>query len=302
MEKAHVVMTAISPSPFRLKGRKDMSFCKVCGKELTGNRKFYCSRKCEKLGGRRRRTGLPENIRPKRSHLEWTDDDIQNRINTKSSKMIYIGGYVNSESWIYLQCVDCGQPFRWSAKGLRRQRPIQCDNCRTILSIIKEKEHQEVVKQNRSNRHDEVLKKRIEAKKRYCRQCGKEFYANRHQYLFCSEECRKRLQNKQHEIKRRIKIKTALVDNDITLDKLIVRDKNKCWLCGGKTDRTDRTVLEGGLYKAGPTHPSIDHVIPLAKGGEHSWNNVRLAHFRCNSLRGASMIIENKDGQMKFVI
>lgn len=279
-----------------------MSFCKVCGKELTGRQVNYCSKKCNKLGGERRRNGLPENVKPKRSHIEWTDEDIQSRINTKCSKMIYVGGYVNSESYMYLQCADCGQPFRWSAKGLRKQRSIQCDNCRAILSSIKEKEHQEVVKQNRINRHDEILKKRIKAKKRYCRQCGKEFYANRHQYLFCSEECRKKLWNKNHEIKRRIKIKAALVDKDITTDKLIIRDKNKCWLCGGMTNKADRIVHVDGWYEAGPTHPSIDHVIPLAEGGKHSWDNVRLAHKICNERKSNNLVIETKDGQMKFVI
>lgn len=292
----------ISPSPFRLRRRKDMSFCKVCGKELTGRQVNYCSKKCNKLGSNRRKYGLPEDIRPKRSHLKWSDQDIQDRINSKSSKMIYIGGYVDSESFMYLQCTDCGQPFRWSARGLRKQSPIQCDNCREILSSIKEKEHQDVVNQNKINRHNEILKKRIDAKKRCCRQCGKEFYANRHQYLFCSEECRKKLQNKQHEIKRRIKIKAALVDSDITLDKLIIRDKNKCWLCGGKTNRADYIMHADGWYEAGPTHPSIDHVRPLAEGGKHSWDNVRLAHLICNERKGSNLTVEKKNGQMVFVI
>lgn len=35
--------------------------------------------------------------------------------------------------------------------------------------------------------------------------------------------------------------------------------------------------------------PTLDHVIPLAKGGEHSRANVRCAHFICNSRRGANL-------------
>ena len=30
---------------------------------------------------------------------------------------------------------------------------------------------------------------------------------------------------------------------------------------------------------------SKDHIIPLAKGGEHSWDNIQLAHRICNSLK-----------------
>lgn len=32
-----------------------------------------------------------------------------------------------------------------------------------------------------------------------------------------------------------------------------------------------------------PKSPSMDHVIPLSRGGEHSYANVRLAHFGCNA-------------------
>ena len=33
----------------------------------------------------------------------------------------------------------------------------------------------------------------------------------------------------------------------------------------------------------------IDHVVPLAKGGEHSYQNVQLAHARCNLAKGAKI-------------
>lgn len=42
-------------------------------------------------------------------------------------------------------------------------------------------------------------------------------------------------------------------------------------------------IVEGG----GDNYPSVDHIVPLAKGGLHSWDNVQLAHFKCNTLKGA---------------
>ncbi len=33
---------------------------------------------------------------------------------------------------------------------------------------------------------------------------------------------------------------------------------------------------------------SLDHILPLSKGGEHSYQNVQLAHRHCNSRRRAS--------------
>jgi hypothetical protein len=35
-----------------------------------------------------------------------------------------------------------------------------------------------------------------------------------------------------------------------------------------------------------PLYPSLDHIIPLANGGEHSEINLTLTHFRCNSTKG----------------
>jgi 5-methylcytosine-specific restriction endonuclease McrA len=35
---------------------------------------------------------------------------------------------------------------------------------------------------------------------------------------------------------------------------------------------------------------SMDHLVPLSKGGDHSWANVALAHRSCNSKRGAGRL------------
>ena len=53
------------------------------------------------------------------------------------------------------------------------------------------------------------------------------------------------------------------------------RDGNSCSLCG-------RAVVR----KSGWWGPSIDHVIPLSKGGQHCADNVKLAHTLCNNLKG----------------
>ena len=34
-------------------------------------------------------------------------------------------------------------------------------------------------------------------------------------------------------------------------------------------------------------YPSLDHIIPQSKGGDHTMENLRLAHRWCNSIRGA---------------
>lgn len=56
------------------------------------------------------------------------------------------------------------------------------------------------------------------------------------------------------------------------------RDGYRCF-CGKPLDMT----------KVAPHHPlapTIDHIVPLSKGGDHNYANVRAAHFACNVRRG----------------
>jgi 5-methylcytosine-specific restriction endonuclease McrA len=52
---------------------------------------------------------------------------------------------------------------------------------------------------------------------------------------------------------------------------LTARDHNRCGIC--------RKPIRA---KKGPMRPSIDHIIPLARGGTHELANLQAAHYRCN--------------------
>lgn len=41
------------------------------------------------------------------------------------------------------------------------------------------------------------------------------------------------------------------------------------------------------LVYPNPLSASLDHVVPLAWGGEHTAANVQLAHLKCNVAKGA---------------
>jgi len=60
------------------------------------------------------------------------------------------------------------------------------------------------------------------------------------------------------------------------VDPMVVyaRDEGLCGICG--------TTVYGEFH--------VDHRIPLAKGGEHSYANVQVAHPTCNLTKGASII------------
>jgi 5-methylcytosine-specific restriction endonuclease McrA len=53
------------------------------------------------------------------------------------------------------------------------------------------------------------------------------------------------------------------------------RDRNICQIC-------KRVVGSRGA--------SIDHIVPISHGGSHTWENVQLAHTKCNSSRGAGRL------------
>lgn len=67
-------------------------------------------------------------------------------------------------------------------------------------------------------------------------------------------------------------------DSSITLEKVIERDHGICQICGLYVDKTD---IDRGHIKR--MYPTVDHIIPLSKGGTHTWDNVQLAHMMCNA-------------------
>lgn len=75
------------------------------------------------------------------------------------------------------------------------------------------------------------------------------------------------------------RIRLAYVE-PVSMAVLRRRDEDTCRICGEPVDFTRQ-----------PPHPSaatIDHVIALCRGGEHSYGNTQLAHLRCNAAKGAS--------------
>ena len=70
----------------------------------------------------------------------------------------------------------------------------------------------------------------------------------------------------------------ATTHGDITRTALAERDHWRCHPCNKKVRPSTR--------RRDPLGPSIDHLIPVHLGGTHTWNNVALAHERCNLSKG----------------
>ena len=70
---------------------------------------------------------------------------------------------------------------------------------------------------------------------------------------------------------RLARMRHASIIESIDMDIIYLRDKKICSLCHTSVKRSDAT---------------LDHIVPLSKGGNHTYANVALAHHRCNSSKG----------------
>jgi len=80
--------------------------------------------------------------------------------------------------------------------------------------------------------------------------------------------------------KRRATKKEVFVES-VNSQKVFERDKWICHICKEKIDKKLKF----------PSHfsASIDHVIPISKGGAHSYENIRAAHYICNLRKSAKV-------------
>lgn len=211
----------------------------------------------------------------------------------------YVSGYIGSDKPVIIKCKKCNHQFKKNAQFARHNKKLQCPNCIKIHAFKR-------VKVKKVNQRKIVLKHAIkikpclkEIKINECAECGSLFGSNR-KLKYCSAKCKRRSKNRIDHL-RELRIRTnGKVDRSITLEKLIRKEKNVCYLCGGQCDSNDFIIDDRGSFIVGRNYPSIEHVIPVSKGGTHSWDNVKLAHHYCNTIKNDKMIVEDT-GQMVFM-
>lgn len=114
-----------------------------------------------------------------------------------------------------------------------------------------------------------------------CVICGKGFFVKYGQRTLstCSDLCSKALHSRHRSTirrSRRARLRNQFIET-VSLEYLFFRDQGRCQICGKKL-RLNREVP----HKLAAT---MDHIIPLASGGEHSKRNTQLACFMCNSVK-----------------
>lgn len=186
-------------------------------------------------------------------------------------------------------CLTCGDFFRITTKQgpipkycsrrcgqrnsspLRVQLPASCAWCE--IEFLPESRRQKVC--SPQCRYD--LRAREKAGWPYiqgCAACGRSIVIDplaRKQKIkkFCGPTCVS--QGGKHTRRARI---AGVPSEDIDRNLVFERDEYICGLCHQPVNRT--------LQYPDPMSKSLDHIIPISRGGSHTYDNVQLAHLCCN--------------------
>ena len=235
---------------------------------------------------------------------EETEKRMADRLETLGFE--YVGGY--RDGHVKIRCRQCGFEFDRCADFAKRGSVIcpDCERRRTLAKQIERRTIRKIDIERKKRRAEaekaDALFHLLNDKNHVCSVCGNHFSVSDYMQStgriltptspkYCSKECRRKAANKARKkapsgrtgnyYDRARKYGCKYIPG-ITLKKLIERDGMKCQICGGICDWNDHSWSE----YSGPTYPSIDHIIPMAKGGGHTWENVQVAHIICNSEKG----------------
>ena len=271
--------------------------CQCCGKEYTyhgnksGDHTKYCSDKCYFDVKR---------VKNLQSYYRHGREKQKARYNGDAKRTEWLK-YSVPEGFSYLGDWEPGKPqasFRCDKHDAvivrnldaimkNKSGSLRCPQCRREYERIKHpRTYGDLAAWNVIQAERKAQRKK-EAEERLpvftCKICGKQFKSNQKDRKTCGGECSQiyAKEMKAAWADRRIR-EGCLVDKNITLKRLYKRDSGICYLCGGLCDWNDKSIGKKSVMICGDKYPTIDHVIPLAKGGLHSWENVKLAHWRCN--------------------
>lgn len=141
-------------------------------------------------------------------------------------------------------------------------------------------------------------------KQRFCsRPCGADFHRDSSGKFCTNESCDRQMRAKglcathyaatrpkaqgrpetrRANLRRKTQLRRArLQDSEAEpVDRDVVGDRDgwKCGLCGHRVDNS--------LSWPHPRSASLDHIVPLSKGGAHAYINTQIAHLDCNMAKG----------------
>lgn len=168
-------------------------------------------------------------------------------------------------------CKGCETPISPSRRE-RNRRKWCSEACRQKAYREAHPEYRARMKAQAAEKHRATYKPASHVLS--CATCGESFQSGRRDRKYCSDACRFRAayvgrRGRQYGAAR----------EPYTVLELAERDGWDCQLCHEPIDPT--------LKYPDPNCASVDHVIPLALGGDDTRVNVQLAHLTCNKRKGA---------------
>lgn len=236
--------------------------CLACGSEMLGaiDRKF-CDYRCsnhyrsqqregQRLGRICRGCGvaIPPTLKAGTVYCTSACKDASRKADLKVARRAVVK-----------PCVDCGADAEF-----RRSR---CEDCRSARK-------QEVARVAARRTYQKHREKRVEESRLYResnRQYFKDWYQQRRSdpAWLSREQARVQVTNR-----RRRALMASLPSEPYTTAEIAERDGWRCQLCGMKVPAAKR--------HPDPKSASIDHIIPISRGGGDVKANVQLTHFSCN--------------------
>lgn len=238
----------------------------LCGAECRKQRRYQQTREWTKRTGYHAKHRAKPEVKAKRQERE----KLQGRSYRQSAKVL-------------ATCVICGG--EWMADCKTKSRPVKYCS-RTCRAAGTYRPRSTPVPRTHPSRSTRVPKthesrRRKDPRPRFmvgrCPNCGDWFVADRlafssHADRTCSAHCTRML----GKARRRAVEREAFVA-DVNRQGIFDRDGWICQLC--------MEPIRRDVAAPHPLSASIDHVLPLARGGTHQPSNVQAAHLLCNSIK-----------------
>lgn len=173
------------------------------------------------------------------------------------------------------RCRECQQLFMARILGTVATGSycsVACCNAATVRQALESAPRHECLQCAKV-----FIRQQDSGSKLYCsRACA--FAANRESFVLRFKSVPLRKATPKHIKKARA---LGLPFEEINPQEVFHRDGWACGICGESVDPT--------IAWPHPESASLDHVVPMAKGGPHLAGNVQCAHLRCNVQKGTKI-------------
>lgn len=201
----------------------------------------------------------------------------EQRAETKDQRSAYQREFAKGYT-VTSPCEVCGAPFEARIRT-PRVRTCPLPECRATIRPSRILGTRRELAERRMERAREGIRTKRLWVAGGCSECGSQFVGQTRSYnTLCSKRCASRVK----DAKRRARKRQAGYE-PVSRIAVLRRDNFTCYLCGVTLTAWDSAT--GWV----PTMATLDHVIPLAKGGAHSMDNLRACCAGCNSAKSDTL-------------